>query len=500
MWLFVGQVLLAQQNYATGMLFEDSHYDSLSTMSQDIEGAKSLPLKVDLTPYCPAIRHQGDIFSCVGWSVGYAVLTIERAIQNNWLDKKYITENAYSALFVYNQIKSKNCHTGAQITAALELLEHKGNCLARHFDFDPNDCETLPDSSVLQAAQVHTISHYIKLFEQKDANDLKVRKVKQVLAHQKPVIIGMKVLRNFYELKNARFWWPNIGDQTFAGGHAMCVVGYDDEQKAFRLMNSWGKNWGNEGFIWVKYQHFAEYCKYAYAIFLEQGGTIDFSEQQSSEISEPSYEVAAPTSQLPPLMRPIRELNGSFVFQRFEGWGSDQRPVFESMPVFFDQKSYHLKGQYFRGDRFQLLAETGFDNGYVYAFSIDAVGKTAVHFPKHERLNKKFARQYESALLLSGGSKLTIPSATKVLKLTQMGNDYLVCLFSEKRIKPRYIRYLCATLGQHPNNIWKTLENLLGEHLIPLHDIHYEMDAMRFAVQTRSKGSIVPVVLRVLVE
>jgi len=38
-------------------------------------------------------------------------------------------------------------------------------------------------------------------------------------------------------------------------GHAMCIVGFDDTKfgGAFEIVNSWGDNWANSGFIWIRY-------------------------------------------------------------------------------------------------------------------------------------------------------------------------------------------------------------------------------------------------------
>src|SRR5690606_1097038 len=99
-----------------------------------------IPLKVDLTPYCPEVRHQGDISSCVGWAAGYGAMTIERAIRNGWKDRQEITQNASSALFVYNQLSDEDC--GAiRMPDALRFMQMEGNCLARDFDFDVNACD-----------------------------------------------------------------------------------------------------------------------------------------------------------------------------------------------------------------------------------------------------------------------------------------------------------------------------------------------------------------------
>ncbi len=34
----------------------------------------------------------------------------------------------------------------------------------------------------------------------------------------------------------------------------MLVVGYSDEMNAFKVVNSWGKDWGNQGFVWIDYK------------------------------------------------------------------------------------------------------------------------------------------------------------------------------------------------------------------------------------------------------
>ena len=65
------------------------------------------------------------------------------------------------------------------------------------------------------------------------------------------------------------------------GGHAMCVIGYDDYKVknekagvAFQIMNSWGPEWGNNGIGWVRYSDFDIFAKEAYAVY-PQGEGVD---------------------------------------------------------------------------------------------------------------------------------------------------------------------------------------------------------------------------------
>ncbi len=486
-----------QQRYPMGLVLDDEEYLSIAHASENIQvdvGRKAVPRKLDLSLYCPEVRNQGDISSCVGWSAGYAAMTIERAILNGWTDKVEITKNANSALFVYNQLASGDC-LGVRMPKALQLMADKGNCLAREYDFDINDCGAEVPQSLIQRAQKFRIDEYIRLFDPQDAPEDKIRNVKLVISQQKPVIVGMKVLNNFYDIQRGdQSWIPTIGDRTYAGGHAMVVVGYDDDRffkpgqdispkmkGAFKIMNSWGKNWGDAGFIWVRYAHFGEFCRHAYALMLSGGQPIDFEADMTSESEEG---------------QDLRNLAGSFGFKQFTGEWFNGKPIFREEKVKLEGDHYILSDRKV-GDQFQLYVRSDFDKGYIYVFSVDPQGKSEIHFPKSAQYNTAFAGLNESALLLSGGSILTIPSRKSTLTISHPGRDHLVVLFSEKKIKPRYIEYLSDALAEDQEILTEKLPRLLKKHMIPFADITYDPEKMGFEVSTRSTGKIVPIILTV---
>jgi C1A family cysteine protease len=44
-------------------------------------------------------------------------------------------------------------------------------------------------------------------------------------------------------------------DSKFVGGHAVHFVGYDHTRRMLLFQNSWGKDWGEEGFGWLPYAY-----------------------------------------------------------------------------------------------------------------------------------------------------------------------------------------------------------------------------------------------------
>ncbi len=46
----------------------------------------------------------------------------------------------------------------------------------------------------------------------------------------------------------------------------MVVVGYDNTRQAFRLLNSWGSDWADNGYCWVDYDHFRRVVNEGYVV------------------------------------------------------------------------------------------------------------------------------------------------------------------------------------------------------------------------------------------
>ena len=83
-----------------------------------------------------------------------------------------------------------------------------------------------------------------------------------------PVMIGVKVYKGMVG-KEAQATGvvpnPTCWDRfKVLGGHALCVVGYDDYSPYYdndghvKIKNSWGKNWGEEGYGYLSYKYIKE--------------------------------------------------------------------------------------------------------------------------------------------------------------------------------------------------------------------------------------------------
>jgi hypothetical protein len=63
----------------------------------------------------------------------------------------------------------------------------------------------------------------------------------------RPVICSAKVDRDFMMLGDS-VWQPEYPHDDVMYGHMVCLMGVNDEEETLTCMNSWGKEWGKDGF------------------------------------------------------------------------------------------------------------------------------------------------------------------------------------------------------------------------------------------------------------
>lgn len=61
-----------------------------------------------------------------------------------------------------------------------------------------------------------------------------------------------------YNSARIDFWKKILGDE-YEGGHAIAIVGYNDE--GFIIRNSWGKSYGNDGYSVLSYDDFGKFLE-----------------------------------------------------------------------------------------------------------------------------------------------------------------------------------------------------------------------------------------------
>lgn len=255
-------------SYFEGAELDEKHYDKAEVYEPLAEGyGNTLPSATSLLQYAPKRGFQGRQGSCVGWASSYGARTILHA-RATGADPNSVV---FSPSFLYNQIALQGCQ-GAYMVNAMKVLHQYGDLPLREFPYDERTCANAPSRADLQQASQYRIKGYNRLTVGADRYDTDLKAIKQNLAQGAPVVIGAMVGGSFMEQMRGRdVWIPTRNDYSMRGfgGHAMCVIGYDDNKAggAFQIMNSWGPQWGNNGVAWIRYDDFAHFTKEAYGLY-----------------------------------------------------------------------------------------------------------------------------------------------------------------------------------------------------------------------------------------
>lgn len=207
--------------------------------------AQLLPKKIDLRDKCSPIVDQGRLGSCTANAI---VSGLREFMLLNDSSKHF---ERLSRLFLYwweRELEGTVYRdSGASLRDGMKVLNKKGVCLESSWPYDIQTFENPPAQNEMIEAKNYTISGYQRI---KSINE-----IKHALLINHLVVFGMTVFESF-ETVGADGIVPIPKDsEKELGGHAMCIVGYDDNFNggSFIVRNSWGATWGHAGYCYLSY-------------------------------------------------------------------------------------------------------------------------------------------------------------------------------------------------------------------------------------------------------
>lgn len=226
-----------------------------------------LPKAVDLTPNYPKPGYQGAQPSCVAWATTYAARSFlhGRSLGRQPTDPAEQMSPAY----VYNRLRApgSQCTTTMSIVKALNLLKNEGAVTLADFPDDIKTCNIPAPAALLGKAATYRLGNWRAIDRERPKDErspVVIDDIKGALSRGEPVVFAMPVAQDWYNLAGDTVY-------THAGPagdlyHAMAVVGYSEDRQAFRIINSWGTWWADNGYAWIGYSTFKALVNEAYAL------------------------------------------------------------------------------------------------------------------------------------------------------------------------------------------------------------------------------------------
>ena len=352
--LFLLNSFVFSQGYGKGALLDENKFKTSPKAPTLTRGDfVSLPSSFSFKNHAPIPGNQGTTSTCSGWAISYAARTILESISNNWDASKI--GNAFSPSYVYNQIRNGDgCNNATSLIDGLNLIKNEGVLPYKDFGYN---CDRKVEIKDKMKASKYRIKEYREILNFRSKN--KVLSIKKSISQSKPVVIGIKCPISFYSVNKV---WNPLKDEYHkdAIGHALTIIGYDDNKYggAFEIINSWGVNWGDSGFAWIRYDDMNHFCVWAAEL-------IGFENKNKNSINVDIQ---------------LQKINGKKIKLRQ------------------NNNSYLTVDTFRTGDMFQLFVKNK-QPTYLYIFSFDTLKGVEFIFP-NDSLTSEYLAYNENNIVL----------------------------------------------------------------------------------------------------
>jgi C1A family cysteine protease len=234
---------------------------------------------VDLRPNDPPIYDQKALGSCTGNAVGgvFHFDELKQGLKDAFMP---------SRLFIYYNERVLDGtpvdeDAGSEIRTGIKTIAKQGVCSEALWPYIIKKFSVKPTDKCYSEALKHRAIKYMRV-------EQKLESLKACLAEGYPVVFGFNVFESFESDAVAKTGIVPMpaADEKNIGGHAVVLVGYDDEKKWFIVRNSWGVAWGDKGYFYMPYDYVTDnkLCDDFWTVRLVSAATAARAKRQAQSL------------------------------------------------------------------------------------------------------------------------------------------------------------------------------------------------------------------------
>jgi C1A family cysteine protease len=217
--------------------------------------ADGIPNTESLVPYFPEVDDQQQINS----SPAQACVDLVQ-----YFDRRALGRTVrLSKLFVYQatqRLLGTLGNNGVDLRSTLKAIASFGIPYEQHWPYDLEKIHEEPAAFLYAFADRFRSIRYIRLDGRNGTGQETLAIVKSLLNAGFPSVFGFSVPTSTSRDGDIPYR-PTF--DTIQGGQAVVAVGYDDQRLsstkgALQIRNSWGRDWGDDGYGWLPYAYVEE--------------------------------------------------------------------------------------------------------------------------------------------------------------------------------------------------------------------------------------------------
>lgn len=209
-----------------------------------------LPSLVDLRSKMSPVVDQGNLGSCTANALASGLR--EYLMLAN--GESYVP---LSRLYLYwheRELEGTiDYDSGAYLRDGMKVLLNNGVAAEKYFPYIENTFKNRPSADAEANACRYKINGYYRA--------ILMDELKSALANGMPVALGIYIYASFMTDSVAAAGnvpVPDTSTEMLYGGHAVLAVGYDDAAQHVICRNSWGTEWGDDGYFYLPYAYFKD--------------------------------------------------------------------------------------------------------------------------------------------------------------------------------------------------------------------------------------------------
>lgn len=276
---------------------------------------------------------------------------------------------------------------------------------------------------------------------------------REKLATQSPVLAVLQLPTAMKDnTPTTNVWEAKESTDTFL--HSLVIVGYDDARHQFEILNTWGNNWGDQGFAYIEYNTLLRYLRESYCLV---GSTSTTADTQS---------LAATLF--------FQELEQQWVSNEYQCNGKPLR----TMTALEQDGIYKMLTANYEGVNYQIQIRLPDPAMFVYVLSVDETENITLLYPFADN-NASTVHSSATDLFSEQPLNITIPHPSYCLQLDNHIGTHNIALFATDPIDINtLLRNWTSLKGGH---VWEKLQESLPNRLAKRDLIEYAVTNIGFS-------------------